>query len=441
MLVKSPAQAAAAAKPPAADVLTAQVERQVLTSTVVVRGRVTAGQSVDVVPAVSAGAAGAAVVTKLPLKAGDEVTAGTPLLEVSGRPVFPLQGGIPVYRDLKPGSTGEDVAQLQSSLRALGFGTAHDPTGTFGEGTKAAVTALYRAHGYDPVPSSPDGSDRVAAAEEAVTAGQRALDDAREELAAQTAKVPGTGAPPPADTGSAARKRVTRATEDLAKLRTRLAAAKAASGPMVPAGEIVYLTALPARVSTVSGRVGATVNGKVLSVSAGELVISGQLVSTERDLVHPGQRVEVLSETSGFRTTGTVSTLGDSPQPSDTTAAVAGRNAPVPAGPAGYPLTVRPDAVLAPQLEGQDVRLTITAASSAGPVLVVPVTAVSADASGRTVVTVHEEGQRHRVEVATGMTGNGLVEVRPVADAVLKEGDRVVVGVKDARPAPPEGAK
>lgn len=46
--VKSPAQAAADARPPAADVLTAPVERRVLSDTVVTRGTVSASQTVDI---------------------------------------------------------------------------------------------------------------------------------------------------------------------------------------------------------------------------------------------------------------------------------------------------------------------------------------------------------------------------------------------------------
>jgi HlyD family secretion protein len=76
-VIKSPAQAAADTKPPAADVLTAPVERRVLKETVVLRGTVAAGESVTVTP-VAGGEEGAAapVVTKLPVGAGGTVRAG-----------------------------------------------------------------------------------------------------------------------------------------------------------------------------------------------------------------------------------------------------------------------------------------------------------------------------------------------------------------------------
>src|SRR3954447_5639680 len=53
--VKSPGEKAAEAKAPAASVISAVVERRVLADTVVLRGTVTAGQTVAVSPQVSAG--------------------------------------------------------------------------------------------------------------------------------------------------------------------------------------------------------------------------------------------------------------------------------------------------------------------------------------------------------------------------------------------------
>ncbi|MFJ3790515.1 hypothetical protein [Kitasatospora sp. NPDC090091] len=100
----------------------------------------------------------------------------------------------------------------------------------------------------------------------------------------------------------------------------------------------------------------------------------------------------------------------------------------------GYQLVVQPDAPLDPRLAGQDVRLTVRAASSAGPVLAVPLSAVSATADGRTVVTVYENGQRRRVEVAPGTVGGGSAEIRPLVEDAVRPGDQVIVGVRDAGP-------
>ncbi|MGW7189574.1 peptidoglycan-binding domain-containing protein, partial [Streptomyces sp. NPDC054838] len=179
-LVKSPAQVAAEAGPPAQGALTAEVERRVLAETVVMRGTVVAGQSVTVSPqGLRTGeGSGAAVVTKLPLKPGDPVKTGQLLAEVSGRPVFALHGSLPMYRDLKPGASGDDVAQLQQALRELGHATGEDARGHFGPGTKAALAARYKAVGYDPLPAVADGGSALKAAREAVRSAQWAVEDA-----------------------------------------------------------------------------------------------------------------------------------------------------------------------------------------------------------------------------------------------------------------------
>ncbi|MEU6237297.1 peptidoglycan-binding protein [Kitasatospora sp. NPDC047058] len=504
LVIKSPAQAAAESKPPPADVLTAPVEKRVLTDSVVVRGQVSAGQSVDVAPAGGGTGGARPVVTKLPVKAGDQVRPGQSVLEVAGRPVFALKGDLPVYRDLRPGAAGQDVKQLQQALEELGFGSDGDPEGSYGTATEAAVKAFYAARGYDPLPASPDGDAQVGAAQDAVTGGERALSDAQDALkaarkrydeavAAQQARqsaqatapatppaIPPAGSGGPggtaaggagaggtgtdgtgtggAGTGAAAgedpvdaartavdtaRKQVTRAGEDLARLQKKAADARAADGPMVPAAELLFLSGFPARVDSVSGRIGGEVSGRVLTVSAGALVVKGTLTVSDKGLVRPGQQVEIRSELTGTKAAATVSAVADTPGDGPPAggggtgqqgggSGQAGGGGQAGGNPAGYQLVVQPDAPLDPGLAGQDVRLTVQAASSAGPVLVVPLSAVSATADGRTVVTVHENGQRRRVEVTPGTAGGGSTEVRPLTEGALKPGDQVIVGVKDA---------
>ncbi|MFI8079547.1 peptidoglycan-binding protein [Kitasatospora sp. NPDC086009] len=465
LVIRSPAQAAAESEPPPPDVLTATVEQRVLTDSVVLRGQVGAGQTVEVAPAGSGGPAGAKpVVTKLPVRTGDQVAAGQSVLEVSGRPVFALRGGLPVYRDLRPGATGQDVEQLQQALKELGFGSDGDPAGRYGAATGAAVTAFYAARGYDPRPASPDGDAQVSAAQDAVTGGERALADGRDALKAaqkrlddalaaerarSAAPTPGApaGEPAGAPVGESpvdaartavetARKQVTRAGEDLTGLRKKAADVRATVGPMVPAAELLFLTGFPARVDGVAGRVGGEVTGTVLTVSAGALVVKGSLTAPDKGLVRPGQQVEILSEVTGTTATATVTAVADTPgegppSGSGTGTAPGGGGARQPGTDrTGYPLVVEPDAPLDPRLAGQDVRLTVRAASSAGPVLVVPLSAVSATADGRTVVTVYEGGGRRRVEVTPGMVGGGSTEVRPLAGGALGPGDQVIVGVR-----------
>ncbi len=420
-LIKSPSQAAADAKPPERSVLTSAVEHRVLTTSVIVRGQVVAGQSVDVAPQVAGGEDGAApVVTKLPVKQGDRLKAGQVLLEVSGRPVFVLHGRIPVYRDLKPGAEGDDVKQLQEALRELGHGTGGDTAGTFGAGTKAALNAFYATIGYDPLPAVDDDGERLKAAEDAVTAAERAMQEAEDAEDKESAHA------------------VQYARDDLAEARDDLAAAQAASGPRLPAGEVVFLQDFPARVDAAPGRVGARVDGTMMTVSGGKLAVQAYLQEHQKGLVRKGQRVQIYSELTGIEAQAKVASLADSPTASDSGGNGDGGGegeprggAPAAPGRSGYLLRVVPSKALDARLAGQDVRLTIEAARTDGKALVVPITALTAGADGRTTVTVlQQDGKQRRVKVRTGTAGDGFVAVEPMGSARLEKGEQVITGVK-----------
>ncbi|MFF8375152.1 peptidoglycan-binding protein [Streptomyces sp. NPDC015661] len=433
-LIRSPAQVAADAEPPPQDVLIARVENRVLAETVVLRGTVAAGQSIQVAPVSAGGEGGAApVITKVSVKSGDAVRSGKVLLEISGRPVFVLRGSLPVYRDLKPGATGDDVKQLQDALAALGHGRGGDERGTFGPGTKDAVEEFYSSIGYDPKPAVDDDGAAVDGAEAAVTGAERALVDARDALAANKDD---------AQTKTLKKAR-DRAAEDLDTARETLAKAEAAAGPMVPAAEVVFVRAFPARVATVTARPGAQVSGTALTLSSGKLMAQGYLQEHQKGMVRAGQKVRILAETTGQETAGKVVSVADAPsqiqdQQSGSQDSGSGGNSGNGGGgdgtqgngAVGYLFTVDPGRELPSGLAGQEVRLTIEAASTDGKALVVPVTAVSAGVDGKTVVTtVDGTGRQERIEVRTGTTGDGFVEVVPITAGALKEGDEVVTGV------------
>lgn len=452
-LIKSPAQVAADAGPPPMDVLVARVEKRVLRDTVILRGTATATQTVQVTPTARAEGGAAPVVTKVAAAAGTPVEAGRVLLEVSGRPVFVLPGKLPVYRDLKPGATGEDVKQLQQALAGRGHPTGGDKAGTFGAGTKTALTAFYRSIGYDALPALADGGEAVEAAEEAVTAARRTLEDVRAGAAAEgkpggakgggagsavnsavdspvSGPVSGPVSDPVANPGSS--RAVRRAEEDLAKARRELTEAQEVAGPMLPAGEVVFLEGFPARITTVNTRVGSVATGPALTLSAGALVVRGQLQEHQKGLVRAGQRVEIRSEVSGVTAAAKVTSVADTAAapPAQPQGGTGEGQQQAPPGAPGYAMVVEPDSPLDPALAGQDVRLTVEAAATSGDGLVVPVSAVSAGADGRTSVSVVDSaGKRRQVEVQAGTTGDGYVEVKPTAAGALAEGDNVVTGV------------
>lgn len=156
LTIKSPAQQAAQTRAPAQTQLTAPVVRTVLTSTVL--GQAVVDPPAEVSPAdIGSGGGGSPgenvqqIVTRIFHGTGSFVGQGQVILEVAGQPFFALAGTVPAYRNLVPGETGPDVAQLQDDLETLGFGVGGDTSGVYGAGTSAAVTAFYDAIGY-PVP-------------------------------------------------------------------------------------------------------------------------------------------------------------------------------------------------------------------------------------------------------------------------------------------------
>lgn len=389
-VLKSPAQVAAETAPPPADVLTAPVEKRVLSASLVTRGKVAASQRIDVLSAgLSGGDTIRAVVTKVKAKPGDTVKPGSVLVEVVGRPVLALRGSLPAYRNLTAGAVGQDVVQLQQALAELGYRRGSDPSGTFGPGTQHAVKSLYAAAGYT-APTSAGAKTDVTGKPGADKPGEP------QNSGAPSGSTPGTS-----------------------------------PTVVLPAAETVFVSDGPVRVESVDALVGATATEKLMTITAGALGIDGALESYQKDSVRPGQKVDIFADRRGGRAVGTVASVGPAPAPS-------GKEAGAAEVAQRFQVKITPDQPLAAEFAGQDVRLTINAASSDGAVLVVPTAAVSSQADGRTTLTVVTNGRKQtRIEIRTGMSGDGYVEVTPVS-GTLAPGDRVVLGAGRA-PAPGGG--
>lgn len=162
--MQSPAQRDAAAAPPSPAPVVAEVVRGDLTDEITARSRVAAAQE-TAVPLVLAGE-GRSVVTRRGVEPGGTLSTGQAVLWVNDRPVIALSGSFPTYRDLVQGDSGEDVAQLQRALQALGYSVRAD--GSFGAATAQALQRLYRALGSNAptvtreVPSAADSSQTAA---------------------------------------------------------------------------------------------------------------------------------------------------------------------------------------------------------------------------------------------------------------------------------------
>ena len=163
--IKSPADVAAQTQPPGLTQLTATVQRQVISTTVLAQGKVSQPAEVSGPAASGGGGASGAqpIVTRIFLHPGAEVGPGSVILEVAGLPVFAFPGTVPAYRNLIPGETGEDVAELQVALEEIGLGVGDDTSGVYGPGTAAAVAAFYQDIGYSaPMISAGPKADRGA---------------------------------------------------------------------------------------------------------------------------------------------------------------------------------------------------------------------------------------------------------------------------------------
>ncbi|WP_148283146.1 MULTISPECIES: peptidoglycan-binding protein [Kitasatospora] len=450
-LVKSPEQAAADAKPPAASVLTAPVVQRVLANTTVLRGTFAAGQTFAVQPAAVAPSTGGPgggtpVVSALKAAAGDTVQSRQVIAEVSGRPVFVLPGTIPAYRDMQPGQSGDDIAQLQNVLKGLGISTGGDAKGVFGAGTKTAVGRLYQQLGYPAAVTGEATAAAVHTAQQAVQEQQQVVQDLQDgaTAAAGTAGTADTGggkggasAPAAADSAT----RLARAKTLLTQKQQELAQAQAKDGPQLPLSEVLFLPSLPARVAAVPAKVGDKVAAPVMTLTAGGLNLTGHLPPADAALVKPGMKVTVLSESTGRELAAKVGGVGApvTPGAGTGTGAVAGAGqepaAGAGAGGSPYaPVTVLPDSPWDPGLDGQDVRITIVEAATSGEVLAVPSSAISSSVDGRTTVTVvAADRSRREVEVTAGVIADNFVQVT-AKEGELQPGDQVLVGVAQARP-------
>jgi HlyD family secretion protein len=397
--VKSPAQLAADTAAPAKTPTTAKVTSQDLTSSVAMRGVVYPSTQYDVS---ASGTAARLYISKLDVKAGGTVRNGELLAEIDGAPMFVLTGSVPAWRDLAPGESGPDVAELQKALAALGYSDEGDTSGYYGAGTGDAVTAFYEHLGYT-VPT-------------AATAGGTAA---------------GTGA--------------------------------GASGPQVQLGDVLFLPSLPATVIAVNGAAGQQAGSPFLELSAGgALTLTGELPPSYASQIKSGLTVKIYDEATGIRAAGTVAALGAATQtlPTGMTVDIGGSASSGSSGSSGasngsgssgssgssgtsggsggtgsgsgsslfVPVTVAPSSPLPAALNGENVLVTVETGQTEGPVLTVPVAAIVTTASGQSSVTVVAAGGKQaKVLVTPGLSENGYVQVTPVTAGTLAAGDSVVV--------------
>ncbi|MFG2378783.1 peptidoglycan-binding protein [Streptomyces sp. NPDC048504] len=441
--VQSPADAAAAHQAPKAGPVTVAVVRQSLTASVVATGSVEFASprplslAGPVGSGTSAGADGEGAeqrVTKAPV-AGTEIKEGDVLMTVNGRPVFALGGSVPMYRALGPGTSGDDVTQLQKALKRLGF----DPggtSGTYGQGTATAVADWYKSEGYDAQEPSPTDQQQLGSLEQAVSAAQEALLTTNSGAGAAGSSETGSSSTPSPQSSTDKQVheiQVKSAQKALDLANDALSSFKATYGTKVPAGEVVFLPKLPARLDKVSVKTGDTPSAQIGTVTSSDVVVQAAVPGTDAQLLRHGMTAQ-LTTADGKSAQGTVdvvadgsdssaatdsaattpSTTDDANSAADSTAAVQVR------------ITVPEPGPLAGEAEAA-VKVTIKVGASDGKVLTVPMAAIHTSSDGRARVKVERGATVTDVHVTVGLSAAGIVEVKPDGGA-LQAGERVVVG-------------
>ncbi len=199
----------------------------------------------------------------------------------------------------------------------------------------------------------------------------------------------------------------------------RLQSALGVSSPSgsLSLGKVVFEPAA-IRVTSVTGSLGAPASGPVMTASSDQHVVTIPLDASQQSEVQAGEAVSITLP-DGNTTPGVVSSVS---KVATTTTPGPGQN-PITTIPVQVALT---DPGTAGTLDQAPVTVNITTASSHGPVLVVPVGALLAQASGGYVVEVAGPGNTRRyapVTVGIFDDADGLVQVT----GALAPGQRVVV--------------
>ncbi|GAA5766385.1 hypothetical protein Aros01_02884 [Streptosporangium roseum] len=222
------------------------------------------------------------------------------------------------------------------------------------------------------------------------------------------------------------RMKVAHSKGNLADAHTMLAEFLKTYGVSVPAGEIVFLPTLPARIDKAEVKPGDTIEGKVATVTSSAFAVTGSVDAKEAKLLRPGQEAS-METMDGTQLPATLTATGEEARVSPAEGEEGEKDDGSDTG--SVPVLLTPGSAKGlKSLVGSPMTVRISVGSTEGEVLAVPVSAVVTSADGRPRVRVALDGDRTReVEVRTGLTADGDVEVTPVRAGELEEGDRVVV--------------
>lgn len=163
--VTSPAQRAAQAQAPQRATLTANLQWGPLRDSVVFRATIEFAGTRKISIAAPGGSE-QAIVTKVRVKPGQQLSPGAQIAEISGHPVVALASSFGPYRDLHAGDRGPDVSAVQRNLRRLGLPVGSEAS--LDRRTARGIDLLLGRLGYSATPRSeaPSSTERGTAAAE-----------------------------------------------------------------------------------------------------------------------------------------------------------------------------------------------------------------------------------------------------------------------------------
>jgi|GEM_PF-244314 len=493
--VVNPAEVAARTAPPAAGLITVPIERRALSNDVTLRGDVqfdgATGLTVETGDLTTR-----AVVTGQVPEVGAELSAGSVALEVAGRPVIVLPGGLPTFRTLRVGVSGPDVVQLKEALVGLGINVGDPSSDVFDEATAAAVAGLYAHVGYS-APAVPEAAaTALTAATQRVTDAESDLQRAQRDLAA------GNPGPSALDVASAdaavssAERNWQQAANALTDLQNRCAQvefddegqvienvgcttadftraqhavddatdalnlARAAREALNVAPDLTALqnavTDAQQRVTDARTALTEAQRDALPHLPASEVVFLETLPRRVDSVAV--ERGETVGATPVMTVSGSELLVNATAAAADAELLTLGAQATIDAGGQSVEATIteleapeeaggRWTVVLTPReltpeelthFRGANVRVTIPVSATGGEVLTVPLAALTAGPGGEARIEVQDvDGETVLVEVTTGLAAGGHVEVQGIHRTLLP-GELVVIGTGAASDAEAE---
>lgn len=218
-----------------------------------------------------------------------------------------------------------------------------------------------------------------------------------------------------------ARQQLSDAQGQLSDAREALADLEAIVGVEFPINELMFMPSLPRDIQRVNVEAGDIPQGAVMRVTGSGVVVRSAVSAADRPLIVEGAQAVMENDDLGISIAATVTFVATAPGGADVSSD-------------RYSVRFEPNEAVPEAGFDQNYRITIPIESTGEDTLVVPLAALSAGADGTARVEVETSvGVTELVEVATGLSAQGFVEVTALGGFDLASGDRVVVGRDSVR--------